>query len=170
LFDHYIPRAWTIFLETLAQKDEVDNIFSSWPPEQRSLAASGEGGYWKSLPSRVFTFIASSGLSIWPTYQIQSNRPHYRPLGDLLISEPSIPTTVLRTLAKIGLQLTCPPQYIVDVIKFAGDARFKILTPDKAHGALLVSLFSKPIVFCADALLFRVILTLYLRLQRRTDL
>jgi len=105
------------------------------------------------LPTRVFTFIASSDLSVWPVYQIQHGRPQYRPLGDLIISDPSIPATVLRTLANIGLQFTCPPQYIVNVIKFTGDARFKILTPDEAHVALLVSLTSKYIVLCADTLI-----------------
>lgn len=150
LFDNYIPRAWVTFLETLANKNEVDNIFLSWPTEQGSLATSGENFYWGSLPSRVFAFIASSGLSIWPVYR--GSHPRYRPLEELIISEPNIPTTVLQTLADIGLQFTCPPQYIVNVIKSARDSRFKILTPDEAHDALLVSFISKPIIFYTNAL------------------
>lgn len=150
LFDNYIPRVWVTFLDTLANKDEADDIFLSWPTEQRSPATSGETVYWGSLPTRVFSFIASSGLAIWPVYR--SSHPRYRPLEELIISEPSIPTTVLQTLADIGLQFTCPPQYIVDVIKSAEDSRFKILTPDEAHDALLVSFIPCPIVSYTDAL------------------
>ncbi|KIM37442.1 hypothetical protein M413DRAFT_30903 [Hebeloma cylindrosporum] len=135
LFNEYIPRAWAIFLGTLANRDEVDDIFSSWPTEQRVAATSGETVYWGSLPKWVFTFIASSGLSVWPVYGGSPRR--YRPLEELIISEPSIPAMVLRILADIGLQFTCPPQYIVDVIKSRSDPRFKILTPDEAHNALL---------------------------------
>ena len=157
LFDHYIPKAWVTFLETLANGDEVDDIFSSWPTEQRSLATTGETVYWGSLPSRVFHFIAASRLSIWPVYQ--NGLRGYRPLEDLIIAEPSIPVKVLRTLADIGLKFTRPPQYIVDVVKSAEDSKFKILTPDEAHDALLVSFISKVIFFILISLL-RDILTL----------
>ncbi|KAF8970966.1 hypothetical protein BDZ97DRAFT_1914417 [Flammula alnicola] len=139
LFDHYIPQAWKLFLEVLADMDGIFDIFKAWPPEQRSPATSGENVYWESLPARMFEFIASASSPIWPVYHgNNSSPPEFRPLDSLIVSEPTIPRSVLHALTAVRLRFTCPPQYVVDLIKNSRFKTFAILTPEEAHNGLLV--------------------------------
>ncbi|KAF9476299.1 hypothetical protein BDN70DRAFT_863489 [Pholiota conissans] len=138
LFDRYIPQAWRLMLEILAEQDAIHNIFMAWPPEQRSPVTSGENVYWKHLPDHTLNSIISAKSAIWPVYQLKATptTPEFRPLNDVITADPAVPDIVLDALTTVGLKLTRPPQYIVDLIKGSGNESIRILTPNEAHRAL----------------------------------
>lgn len=140
LFDHYIPQAWKLMLESLASSKKEIDIFTVWPPSQGS-ATSGEAVYWHSLPSHLLDYLTSSTSSTWPLYvprKSVSPTVKYLPLHLLITAEPSTSLNVLDALSLMGLHILRPPLYIYSLIK--NTEKFRVLTPEVAHEALLVSL------------------------------
>ena len=139
LFDEFIPRAWRVLLEVLVQADGIIDVFRAWPNKQ-PMTLSGDTVYWQSLPTRVLRFVVSSGSPVWPVYSHHKNSPmEYKVLDKIMISQPAIRESVLRSLTTMSLELTRPPAYLVDEIKKLVDPGYVILTPETAHDALLVN-------------------------------
>ncbi|CAA7263802.1 unnamed protein product [Cyclocybe aegerita] len=130
LFNRYIPEAWKIFMETAICLDNVANVFTLWPPSQ---AASGNIGLYAPLFAKDFLrSVLDTQASVWPVFRQNHEMPLvYESLDQLITVEPGTLDTVLRSLTKIGLQLTCPPRYVFDLIKAHG--RNAVLTPEVAN-------------------------------------
>ncbi|KAJ3508077.1 hypothetical protein NLJ89_g5949 [Agrocybe chaxingu] len=130
LFNRYIPEAWKIFMETVIRWDNVANVFVLWPPAQ---AASGNIGlYAPSFAKDFLRSIIDTRASVWPVFRQNHEMPLvYKSLDLLIAVEPGTLDTVLRSLTKNGLQLTCPPRYVFDLIKAHGGNA--VLTPEVAN-------------------------------------
>jgi hypothetical protein len=140
LFDRYIPQGWKLLLEIMAEKDTISDIFLAWPPQQ-SPATSGENVYWEFLPKKMLDVSVSAKSSIWPVYLIggmTASPTEFRPLDALVTADRTISDDVLKALTTIGLKLTRPPQYIVNLIKNSSRDNLRMLTPNEAHQCLLV--------------------------------
>jgi hypothetical protein len=138
LFERYIPDAWKVFLEIVVKEPRgSSNIFEMWPPQQQTGVASGENVYWKSLPTNLFRSVTSSSSAVWPVFRNDLELPvKYQALDLLITSESYRQDRFLRALSVAGLQFTCPPRHIIDIV--TKSARFRILSPEQAHMALLV--------------------------------
>ncbi|KAF8178073.1 hypothetical protein BJ912DRAFT_1033332 [Pholiota molesta] len=139
LFDRYIPQGWKLLLEIMAEKDTISDIFLAWPPQQ-SPATSGENVYWEFLPKKMLDVSVSAKSSIWPVYQIggmTASPTEFRPLDALVTADRTISDDVLKALTTVGLKLTRPPQYIVNLIKNSSRDNLRMLTPNEAHQCLL---------------------------------
>jgi len=67
--------------------------------------------------------------------------PSLLPLEELVVVQPGTDPLVLKSLTALGMKLVAPPPYVVDIIKKREDSHFRVLSPEVAHGALLVRTF-----------------------------
>ncbi|KAF5349962.1 hypothetical protein D9756_009229 [Leucocoprinus leucothites] len=132
LFNTYIPQAWAILLETLVQRDQITDISDAWPILQADVH-SGDYVYWKGMPSNVAKY--AIGLSIWPFYGRGS--PAYGRAESFLFAESSTANETLDVLARTGLAITQPPQYITQTVVDAFPAKIRKLSPKATHAELL---------------------------------
>ena len=141
LFETFIPKAWARLLEILTTDDQLTEVFRAWPPLQPK-ATYGDSLAWKTFPSNVFQQVLSSKMAVWPVYGASS----FRPLESVLVAPPTIKEEIVAVLSSIGLEITRPPGYIVDII-VAQEYSKVILTPEVAHTTLLVSCVEETLFF-----------------------
>jgi hypothetical protein len=133
LFQTFIPRTWCYLLEELATRQIVSDIFRIWPPE----ICSGElGSYCSSLSKELTRALLAKNAAVWPVYEPQNQSNQFQSLESLVVASPTERESVLRAFARVGISLTLPRRDIFMILRNLPGTR--ILTPDEAHGLLLV--------------------------------
>jgi len=134
LFQTFIPRTWSHFLEELVSRRLVTDIFSFWPPERSSEELEC---YYAPLSKQVVDTLVVANAAVWPVYKLPNQ---FRGLKALVVAPPTEREGVLQALAGVGLSLTWPPKYMFELLRDSSES-VSILDPVEAHKLLLVSPF-----------------------------
>lgn len=137
LFEQFIPQAWSRLIEEMVSRALVSDIFSIWAPER----SSGEiEAYYSKLPGQLVNFLLAEKSAVWPVYDPQDPSTQFGSFEALVVASPTERDCVLQALAKVGVSFTRPPKYIFELLS-KSSRKPSILTPEMAHGLLLVRLF-----------------------------
>ncbi|TFY59674.1 hypothetical protein EVG20_g7692, partial [Dentipellis fragilis] len=145
LFENLIPAIWARSLSTLVA-DGIDNIFGVWPPQQQEHQ-TGDALYWKHLPRDVLREVIEHKMSVWPLIKADSGvfggaASRARPLSSILVASSSDDQVTVASLAKAGVPITQPPDYISTLL--CGDSKdHTSLNPASAASYLRKNLSSR---------------------------
>ncbi|EAU81693.2 hypothetical protein CC1G_02709 [Coprinopsis cinerea okayama7 len=140
LFEVFIPRAWTRFLQALIANEPKHDVFKAWPASQE-LSRCGESVYWNNFPQAVLHSIIDADAAVWPVF---GGAHVHKRLRDIIIASSDVPSKVTQAFSNLGLSITLPPQDVVKLLRsrdrspshtpYAKAAR--ILSPESAAAEL----------------------------------
>lgn len=138
LFSHFIPKAWSVLLESLVLNGGPMDIWHAWPSGQ-SLNSTADTAYWTSLLPALVSAVVSRDSAVWPVHPAKrsAGQTTYERLSSSLIAA-SAEGPVLDALAAAGLKIVQLPSYIHDILTSSHSRSCTTLSPATVYERLKV--------------------------------
>ncbi|KAA1478287.1 hypothetical protein DENSPDRAFT_663492 [Dentipellis sp. KUC8613] len=134
LFEEVIPAIWARALSAMVN-DASGDIYKVWPPQQRDHQ-TGDALYWKNLPQDVLEELMTHNMPVWPLIRTDtSTSPEFRALTSALVASREVDDETLASLAKAGVPIVQPPDYIYSLLRENWDD-YAVLSPSSAATSL----------------------------------
>ncbi|KAJ4466248.1 hypothetical protein J3R30DRAFT_3588632 [Lentinula aciculospora] len=114
LFEDLLPRAWTGSLfDILIREDHIENIWSAWPPEHDLITHA------RSMLAHVTQKSLGVDRDIFPA--LSGGEPIFlEPSCTALVAAESIDRELIKAVAKTGIAIITPPEYIFSALQGVG--------------------------------------------------